>query len=96
MSHEEMWSFLGEKVCQWQRWEKQGKAEPVRRVLEGADEEEALFLPRDASCPDVVEAILAAAEKSSTGIGGLREWLSNKLPLRRHLLTLCDVVEALA
>ncbi len=96
MSHEEMWSFLSEKVCQWQRWESRGKVDSVRRVLETADEEEALFLPKNASSPDVVEAILAAAEKSPTGMGGLKEWLSNKPPLRRQLLTLINIVEILA
>ena len=96
MSHGELRSFLDEKVCQWRRWEKQGKVDSVRQILGWADDEEALYLPNDASSLDVVEAILSAAEKSSTGIGGLREWLGNKPPLRRQLITLVEIVEALS
>ena len=87
--------FLGNVGEKFQRRKKQD-GESLRRLLEQTDEEGALHLPEDANGPTIAEALIYAAEKSPLGIGGLRDWLENMPPLRRQLITLHEVVEAIA
>ena len=88
-------SFLEEVGEKFQRRKKRDGGS-LRRLLEQADEEGALYLPEDANGLTLAEALLFAAEKSPLGIGGLRDWLENMPALRRQLITLHEIVEAIA
>ena len=87
--------FLGNAGEKFQR-RKEQDGESLRRLMEQADEEGALHLPEDANGPTIAEALLYAAEKSPEGIGGLNDWLEKMPPLRRQLITLFEIVEAMA
>lgn len=94
MSHEDLRLLLENIVEKFQRAKRPG--ESIRDLLSQADEDGALYLPENCNGPTGAEAILYAAEKSSEGIAGLREWLEDIPPLRRQVVTLCDIVETLA
>jgi hypothetical protein len=88
-------TFLAEAGEKFQRRKKRD-GETLRRLMEHADEEGALYIPEDANGPTIAEALIFAAEKNPyLGVHGLQKWLSNMPPLRRHLLTLHEIVEVI-
>ena len=87
--------FLSEKADQFLAWREPNDKRYVRDLFEMIDEEAALHISEKDNSMTIAEAIYMAAERTPTGIHGLREWLENMPKEQRDELILEEIAEEL-